>query len=291
MARTTKSKSKRKRHLSDLAALWAKVAVFAFIIYCFVFRNSGGGLLYRAIGLLLCLPIMILPWLDKDNTSLCGKLLTTISVLFQVVLPLFLPHRWSILADIFHVAILLGVLLATWRVGQKKLGLGSLFLVWGLQILMITVHQFFFSARYSFVDHVEILPLWPVPFVIGTVLGIFIAVKYLWENSSIPGRIAYSLLSAVMFSMLLWGFTVNLNYALDMGQPQLQTVIVEGKDIDRHRKGPDDYELEFTLNGESASIEVSARQYYQYEIGDSLELYRYEGAFGVPFFLPASYAE
>ena len=62
------------------------------------------------------------------------------------------------------------------------------------------------------------------------------------------------------------------------------SVIVD-KEIDHHRKGPDDYEFELVIDGAEVTLSVPQSEYYKHSVGDAYSFERYNGAFGVPFYI------
>ena len=54
--------------------------------------------------------------------------------------------------------------------------------------------------------------------------------------------------------------------------------------IIRHRKSPDSYEFEMTVDGKTFDLEVGRREYKKYEVGDTYTFKEYKGAFGKPFY-------
>ena len=95
----------------------------------------------------------------------------------------------------------------------------------------------------------------------------------------------FFLLAACVISMFSFLTIGHLNYALDIKGPQPCVAVIEDKDIEHHRRGPDTYEFRVTVDGESFDLDVTFVQYHSYEVGDTYTFDRYEGAFGKPFYL------
>jgi hypothetical protein len=145
----------------------------------------------------------------------------------------------------------------------------------------------FFTSRYSFSGGI------PNAFVfvallsaaVITVALMIAAASTLWRGRKWMGRIGYGLLILVVaFAVILCSIT-HLNYALGDDTPQVWSAQIEDKDYHRRRKGPDCYEFIMTIDGETIDVEVTVAEYYDYEVGDTYTVYRYEGAFGKPFYL------
>jgi hypothetical protein len=77
----------------------------------------------------------------------------------------------------------------------------------------------------------------------------------------------------------------HLNYLLDLQPPTEIHAVIEDKEITHHRKSPDSYEFELTVDGESFDLEVGKREYKRYEVGDTYTFKEYKGAFGKPFYV------
>ncbi len=94
-----------------------------------------------------------------------------------------------------------------------------------------------------------------------------------------------------LFILLANGTFCHLNYLLDDDPPEPFAAVIEEKRIERRRTGKHgsqtDYVFSFTANGESGKMDVSKSTYDAYEEGDTFACFRYDGAFGKPFFLPA----
>ena len=81
------------------------------------------------------------------------------------------------------------------------------------------------------------------------------------------------------------GLFANLNYMLDQDPPAEYTAIIEEKDINWHRRGPEDYYFEVTADGQSFDLNVGEWTYEKYKVGDEYSFQKYGGAFGVPFYV------
>jgi hypothetical protein len=87
-----------------------------------------------------------------------------------------------------------------------------------------------------------------------------------------------------MVFLFCWIPLCHLNYLLDPQPTEIHAVIEEKEKV-RHRKSPDSYEFEMTVDGETFDLEVGRREYNRYEVGDTYTFYEYKGAFGKPFYI------
>ncbi len=83
---------------------------------------------------------------------------------------------------------------------------------------------------------------------------------------------------------LIWCSAQHLNYALDDSEPQKieQEIIDKKKDTSGDST---DYYLIVEINGKKVEISVGAKDYKNYEKGDTLSFYYCDGAFGEPFYI------
>ena len=118
--------------------------------------------------------------------------------------------------------------------------------------------------------------------VAGGILGIFAV----WRRSGqgMKARLKTGLITFCCSLALIW-FLLSFggsaaNYAFDFSEGTAVDLRMTGKEIDVHRKGPADYELQF--GGISVSVPLDV--YKEAEVGDSFLFYRYQGAFGLEYY-------
>ena len=130
---------------------------------------------------------------------------------------------------------------------------------------------------------------WLPALIIGAVVGalagylLFTGKAELKDNRK-SEKIACIFLAWFMFFALAWSSINHLNFVLDESEP----LKMEQKIIDKDKDtGGDstDYYLIVEINGERTEISVYGQDYKEYEIGDTLTFYYYEGAFNVPFYV------
>ena len=139
-------------------------------------------------------------------------------------------------------------------------------------------------SAYSFYKE-PFIPFWEISLAIGLAVSIFVTVKWVWKGAGWGGRIGSIALGTVLVFFLCWISLCHLNYLLDFQPPAQKQAVIEEKDIIRHRKSPDSYEFQMTLDGETFDLEVGGREYNRYEVGDTYTFKEYGGAFGKPFYM------
>ena len=139
------------------------------------------------------------------------------------------------------------------------------------------------AFSYSFPDH-EFLPFWYISLPLGIVIGIFFLI-WIWGKAKVWQLILSFIIIAALAFFVIEAYLCHFNYILDFNEPTELQAIIEEKDRDYNRKGPDDYEFKLIVDGESFWLEVDSIEYDDYEIGDVYKFRQYSGAFGVRFYV------
>ena len=139
------------------------------------------------------------------------------------------------------------------------------------------------AFSYSFPDH-EFLPFWYISLPLGIVIGIFFLI-WIWGKAKVWQLILSFIIIAALAFFVIEAYLCHFNYILDFNEPTELQAIIEEKDRDHNRKGPDDYEFKLTVDGDSFWLEVDSIEYDDYEIGDVYKFRQYSGAFGVRFYV------
>lgn len=97
----------------------------------------------------------------------------------------------------------------------------------------------------------------------------------------------YAVFFGVLFiaAALLFTTAVHLNYLLDADEPQSVTATILNKKHRHSFKAGSSHTFVVKVDGETVNLEVGD-DYDEYEIGDTYTFDRYEGAFGIAFYLP-----
>ena len=212
-------------------------------------------------------------------------------ILFVVKLVLLLlshfivPHQATVLIHVILFCVQMAEFVAFLSLKRK----GSLILKCMSAGFMMFFYMIFYLAaahRYHFFD--GYFPFWLPALILTALVTTLLMVataNVVWKNLGWKWRIfAISLIAFLLF-VAFFEMIGHLNYVLDTKGPQQYTAVIEDKDYTHYRKGPDSYEFRVTVDGETFDLNVSVLEYGRYEIGDTYTFYRYEGAFGKPFYL------
>ena len=152
--------------------------------------------------------------------------------------------------------------------------------------LFATLSLMIRADAFEFVEK-EFLPFWEISLTAGLASAVLFAIKIPRMRKN--GQTGVLILSAFLVALGITAATssaiCSLNYLLDENEPERIVAVIEGKDYTNHRKSNDTYELEFFLEGEKISIDVSRSVYRDSEIGDQFIFYRYDGAFDKAFYM------
>ena len=226
---------------------------------------------------------------EKATSKQCATArFSYIAVLVVLLLSHVISFYSRQVTVLIHVAVLyihvagLVVFFALRRGGEHFL---KSLLFWFLEMLYVAGYLLL-TYRYTYYD---VSGFWLPALALGvaaTVALTLATAHFLWKKAKWISRIGGCLLLAAMMS-LLFLFTIgHLNYALDTKGPQPCIAVIEDKDIDHNsRRAPDTYEFRLTVDGERFDLNVGIVEYHRYEVGDTYTFYRYEGAFGKPFYL------
>ena len=141
------------------------------------------------------------------------------------------------------------------------------------------------ADNFTFAGGFYLTAFWPVALMLALVAGVAVVKKFFW-NSSMGMRVFFLLFWGVASYVVVSVCAANLNYVLDLEAPSVCVAEIEEKDHTESSKGRDSYEFQVTVDGKTFDLEVSAITYRAHEVGDDYSFLRYEGAFGVPFYLP-----
>ena len=119
-------------------------------------------------------------------------------------------------------------------------------------------------------------------------ISAFILILYLRKQKEKTKKEKVSLILSVLFGILFAGYyfsiiTVsNLNFALDNSEP-----IINSYEILELENGDDNENdsAKVIINGVEYEISISDYEYETLKVGDMLEVYYYEGAFGLSYYI------
>lgn len=216
----------------------------------------------------------------RDNLLTWGVAIAVMAAVF--VLETILSHRMTVLLS---GALLLPSIIAIVFAFKKREARGA---VWGVSFgfvggLVSFMGLGFTVSAYSFYEE-PFIPFWEICLAVGLLVSVFVTVKWIWKGTGWVGRIGSIVVCTCMVFLFCWIPLCHLNYLLDFEPTEIHAVIEEKEKV-RHRKSPDSYEFEMTVDGETFDLEVGRREYNRYEVGDTYTFKEYKGAFGEPFYM------
>ena len=216
----------------------------------------------------------------RDNLLTWGVAIAVMAAVFA--LETILSHRMTVLLSgaLLLPSIIAIVVAFKWRetrIAAWGVAFGFVGILLSFMGLGFTVSAYFFYEE-SFV------PFWEICLAVGLLVSVFVTVKWVWKGTGWVGRIGSLALCTCMVFLFCWIPLCHLNYLLDPQPTEIHAVIEEKEKV-RHRKSPDSYEFEMTVDGETFDREVGRREYDRYEVGDTYTFKEYKGAFGKPFYL------
>lgn len=216
----------------------------------------------------------------RDNLLTWGVAIAVMAAVFA--LETILSHRMTVLLSgglgiLSVVAVVAAFKWRETRIAAWGVAFGFVGILLSFMGLGFTVSAYFFYEE-SFV------PFWEICLAVGLLVSVFVTVKWVWKGTGWVGRIGSLALCTCMVFLFCWIPLCHLNYLLDPQPTEIHAVIEEKEKV-RHRKSPDSYEFEMTVDGETFDLEVGRREYDRYEVGDTYTFYEYKGAFGKPFYL------
>ena len=220
-------------------------------------------------------------WRRKADLSTWG--IAAAVMVVACVVGIFLPHRAIVLLSGGLCALSVCAVVVAFKGKEKE---NSRLVSWGVSFAVIGGLVSFmglgFTVRaYSFYKE-PFIPFWEICLALGLAVGVFVT-KWVWKETGWGGRIGSMLVGMALAFILCWIPLCHLNYLLDFEPPVERQAVIEEKDVVRHRKSPDSYEFELTVDGESFDLKVDREEYQRYEVGDTYTFKAYKGAFGKPF--------
>ena len=234
---------------------------------------------------ILCAVLIFLTWRVKKNFPLPAKMVTTGSLLFFTYFPVLLSRKMWILFCVLWFVILV-VIEQIFRHVVYKTKLNADILL--AQLLYLICWLGAAVNTYGYGKNAYI-PFWQVSLVIALVFGLLQAVLAEQTEQDVKKNITKKLSVFLIYGLLSF-FVVsagvqNLNYALDVSEPTRYSAVIEAKRSHHSRKGRDYRYFRFTVNGETIDLDVPASTYRTYNVGDTYNITRYQGAFGVPYYV------
>ena len=225
---------------------------------------------------------------DIKGTLIMLAVMLVLSFIYVTISPLLSRKSFMVLVLICLAGLITAIAIRRFVFGvtvDEKTKNGKINAIVNDIIFAATVTTWFvtFSYRYSFVGKSGATFL-----IIAVLIGIAVGIAVLIINNAKGKRFnecwAHALFYIVIVSLFAYTYLANLNYVFDDSVVECSAVI-EDKDYVNLRKGRDRYEFTMTVDGEYIELDVGKSTYDKYDIGDTYYFTKYEGAFGVPFYL------
>lgn len=97
-------------------------------------------------------------------------------------------------------------------------------------------------------------------------------------------KVCWCIMALFCGFVLPWMTINNMNYMLDLSEPERFDMVIVDKEIDNSGKDTD-YEMTLRFRDEEIELNVSQSVYFRYEIGQTLPVDLYQGFFNDPYYI------
>ena len=242
------------------------------------------------IKIIFSIVLILLIFVKSSKYSIYSKAITGLYVIVFWLSRILLDSQATILIDyIFMIIfILLGAFELYKKYKQEKSHKDSFNRYFGIAVFMGLAQTFTALFDFTFVN--EGLPWLYALFVDLFIVAIFVPllILYLRKQNNKTKKQKAGLIAGVMTAVLLIGYyfsiiTVNnLNFALDNSEP-----VINNYEIIELENGDDNEndKAKVMINEIEYEISISDYEYETLKAGDMLEVYYYEGAFGLSYYI------
>ena len=259
----------------------SKLAMACVVLVIFsLFADFGNYVFIALINTCACVHAIILTAVakSKKNANLFALLLLVIQLIFGLI-----PDTKTRIIGFLILTVVYALSLLVTTVGEIKIG--DVVIVFIIMPLFTSVQLLKLAITVTYEENVPFL----IPMlIISGVVGIISIVKNATKKKKFFSCVGWFLLIFILAFALLYFTVCDLNYALDRSVPTEYAAVIQKKEINRTRRGPDDYKFEFNINGNEISLSVPSGDYSSHEVGDYYRIVRYEGAFA-PFYMSKEY--
>lgn len=242
------------------------------------------------IKIIFSIILIILIFVKSSKYSLYSKAITGLYVIIFWLSRILLDTRANLLIDYIFMIVfmLLGAFELYKKYKQEKSHKDSFNRYFGIAIFIALGQTFTAILDFTFVK-------WGLPWLyalFGDLIILSIAagilIFYLRKQKEKTKKEKVSLILSVLFGVLFAGYyfsivTVNnLNFALDNSEPVINKYeIIELENGDDNENDS----AKVIINGVEYEISISDYEYETLKVGDMLEVYYYEGAFGLSYYI------
>ena len=242
------------------------------------------------IKIIFSIVLILLIFVKSGKYSIYSKVITGLYVIIFWLSRILLDTRANLLIDyIFMIIFMLVGAFEVYRIKKSEKKAKDLFnRYFGIAVFIALGQTFTALLDFTFVK-------WGLPWLYALfgdliILSIaaFILILYLRKQKEKTKKEKVSLILSVLFGILFAGYyfsivTVsNLNFALDNSKP-----IINSYEILELENGDDNENdsAKVIINGVEYEISISDYEYETLKVGDMLEVYYYEGAFGLSYYI------
>lgn len=245
-------------------------------------QNMRDSILWKVAGkLILSGVVLYFAWVSPGHPPKQGQLIMTLMA-FVFWQTMILPSQRLLL---LHITVLV-----FWAVGyllylmiRKKKNNDLLMFATGFFAIMLLD----FMGDYVYVDGRE--HHWQISLILALLAGA--AACYLMFNGFIrlkddrmSEKVCWCIMVAFASFILIWATANNLNYMLDVSEPEHFEAYILDKEIDSSGKTTE-YEMTVVVRDQQIQMDVTQSVYFHYEIGETLPVELYEGFFNHPYYI------
>lgn len=257
------------------------LVVLLLIPAVLLFAALKGSLLGR---IFLSAVLLYFSYFWKKDNPILAKALLIITACLPWITVLGMSRRYLMLAETVLLYTSIGALLY-WNIRYRCSQL-SVFIL-AFFFLLSTMEL---CRRYIYAEPVEGMQHWLVYLICAIVAAglvgflAFYDIIYLKDDRT-SEKVGLCILAAFLGFVLSWSTANNLNYMLDQSEPTAYELVILQKDTDSAPRGGISYYLVLDHFGEDLQMKVSSDQYHASDVGDTLPVMLYEGAFDKPYFI------
>ena len=169
------------------------------------------------------------------------------------------------------------------------------FYCWGQAAVVLFSTLFFgimvLSAMkdYTYVRNNDAFRYWQISLVLALLMGA--AAWYLLvhgyirlKDDRMSEKVCWCIMAVFASFVLIWATANNLNYMLDLSEPEQFHAVIIDKEIDNSGKDTH-YEMTVIIGDEQIQMNVSQSVYFHHEIGQTLPVDLYKGFFNHPYYI------
>ena len=230
-------------------------------------------------------------WFDISRKSIISGIVTTVSALFFMVPSGYTHHVIYITLFVFWIwAQIIGIIVYASVKGGLKNDSFSITTVFAAVCLF--ARSFAIGRRYGFVSGEGAFYIAAAigAALVTAVFGILIYKKRIIFQNNVKSKNASLLVMVFFLSVVVTDGSLRAaNHVFDTSEPVSVSTTVEDKYIRSRSKGSDYHYIIMQVEEGELKLDVERSTYDGYEKGDTINLKRHGGAFGIPFYLPDRY--